>query len=270
MTNDLDEKRPNRYQRIIEKIFEAHFRLGTEAFEFSREEIVETAQELGLKLPKNIGDIIYTFRYRAPLPSSIMAAAPEGKTWTILPAGTGKYRFYAETPFAAKPNPLLSETKVPDATPGVIAMYAQSDEQSLLAKLRYNRMVDIFTGVTCYSLQNHLRTNLPEFGQIETDELYIGVDRRGAHYVFPVEAKGAREQLGSVQIRQDIYLCQAKFPDLICRPIGAQFMKDDLIALFEFEADGPEIRIVAEKHYRLVPAKRVSTEDLQAYRARLD
>jgi len=40
-------------------------------------------------------------------------------------------------------------------------MYALGDEQALLAKLRYNRLLDIFTGVVCYSLQNHLRTNVP-------------------------------------------------------------------------------------------------------------
>lgn len=84
----------------------------------------------------------------------------------------------------------MAETKVPDAPPGVIAMYSLNDEQALLAKLRYNRLVDIFTRVTCYSLQNHLRTAVPKLGQVETDEIYIGVDRRGAHYIFPVQAKG--------------------------------------------------------------------------------
>ena len=45
--------------------------------------------------------------------------------------------------------------KIPDATPGIVQKYALADEQALLAKLRYNRLLDIFTGVTCYSLQNH-------------------------------------------------------------------------------------------------------------------
>ena len=80
------------------------------------------------------------------------------------------------------PNKLLAETKIPDATPGVITMYALGDEQALLAKLRYNRLIDIFTGVACYSLQSHLRTTVPNIGQVETDEIYIGIDRRGAHY----------------------------------------------------------------------------------------
>jgi hypothetical protein len=147
-------------------------------------------------------------------------------------------------------------------------MYALTDEQALLAKLRYNRLIDIFSGVTCYSLQNHLRTTLPGRGQVETDELYIGVDRRGAHYIFPVEAKAAREKIGHVQIMQDIMLCEAKFPRLICRPVGAQFMEDDLIALFEFEAAGDTVKIVTEKHYRLVQPKDMSPADLEAYRMR--
>jgi len=58
----------------------------------------------------------------------------------------------------------MAETKVPDATPGVISMYALNDEQALLAKLRYNRLVDIFTQVACYPLQSHLHTSVPSSG----------------------------------------------------------------------------------------------------------
>lgn len=162
----------------------------------------------------------------------------------------------------------MAETKVPDSTPGVIAMYSLSDEQALLAKLRYNRLIDIFTGVACYSLQSHLRTTVPGLGQVETDEIYIGVDKRGAHYVFPVQAKGGNDVLSIVQIEQDIALCAAKFPLLICRPIAAQFMEDDLIALFEFEKGKDGVAISSEKHYRLVPGEEVTPDDLKAYRGR--
>jgi hypothetical protein len=96
------------------------------------------------------------------------------------------------------PNENMALTKVPDATPGVVAKYALSDEQALLAKVRYNRLVDIFTGVACYSLQNHLRTTVPNMRQLETDEIYIGVDKKGAHYVFPVQAKGGSDRLSVV------------------------------------------------------------------------
>ncbi|MBI4590150.1 MAG: hypothetical protein HY725_15055 [Candidatus Rokubacteria bacterium] len=145
-------------------------------------------------------------------------------------------------------------------------MYALNDEQALLAKLRYNRLIDIFTGVACYSLRSHLRTTVPKLGQVETDEIYIGVDKRGAHYVFPVQAKGGNDLLSVVQIEQDIALCAAKFPSLICRSIGAQFMEDNLIALFEFEEGKEGVVISAEKHYRLVPGEEVTVDDLQTYR----
>jgi len=83
------------------------------------------------------------------------------------------------------PNPNLAETKVPDATPGIVAKYAFNDEQALLARLRYNRLVDIFTGVTCYSLQSHLRTTVPSMGQVETDEIYVGLDKKEFITSFP-------------------------------------------------------------------------------------
>lgn len=226
------------------------------------------AEELGIGLPKNLGDVVYSFRYRTILPESVRAQAPEGQEWIIRPAGRSRYRFVATAFATIRPNELLAETKVPDATPGVIAKYALNDEQALLAKLRYNRLIDIFTGVTCYSLQNHLRTTVPGIGQVETDEIYIGVDRRGAHYVFPVQAKGGSDRLSIVQIEQDMALCENKFPTLICRPIAAQFIDDDLIALFEFEEGEHGIALSLEKHYRLVPPDEVTPADLEIYRTR--
>jgi hypothetical protein len=142
------------------------------------------------------------------------------------------------------PNPLLTETKVPDATPGIVTKYSLNDEQALLVKLRYNRLIDIFTGITCYSLQNHLRTAVPGMGQVETDEIYVGVDKRGIHYGLPVQAKGGKDRLGIVQIEQDFALCAHKFSNLICRAIAAQFMEDDLIALFEFEDSASGVALV--------------------------
>lgn len=143
-----------------------------------------------------------------------------------------------------------------------------NDEQSLLAKLRYNRLVDIFTGLTCYSLQNHLRTTLRDGSQVETDEIYIGLDKRGAHYVLPVQAKGGRDRIGVVQIEQDFEMCALKFSHLICRPTAAQFMQDNLIALFEFEQSKDGIKVTSEKHYRLVKPDELSPVELQSYSMR--
>lgn len=45
-------------------------------------------------------------------------------------------------------------------------------------------------------------------------------------------------------------------------------MADDVIALFEFELQDDEVRIVSERHYQLVDPDSMTSEDLQQYRLR--
>lgn len=260
--------RKNRYSQLIESIFFSHYEKGLSVITFERSELARTAESLGIDLPKNLGDVVYSFRYRASMPETISAEAPEGFVWIIRPGGRAIYQFVLVRDLPLIPNELLAETRIPDATPGLVAMYALNDEQALLTKLRYNRLIDIFCSVTCYSLQNHLRTTVPDVGQVETDELYVGVDKRGVHYVFPVQAKGGTDKLSVVQIEQDFALCAHKFPELICRSIGAQFVEGDLIALFEFELSEDGVRIVAEKHYRLVSPGELDDDELRLYKTR--
>ena len=269
MAKSEEVKVANRYSQIIERVFLSHYKEDATEVCFDRVEIEAVAKELHINLPKNIGDIIYSFRYRVALPESIREKATDDKNWIIRPAGRSRYCFALVDEHKIIPAAMKAHTKVPDATPGLVAMYRLDDKGALLAKLRYNRLVDIFTGVTCYSLQNHLRTFLAGIGQVETDELYVGLDKKGRHYVFPVGAKGGSDRLDIVQIEQDLALCASKFPDLICRPIGAQFMKGDVIALFEFESTAEGVKIASEEHYQLVSAADVTPEVIKSYRERL-
>src|SRR5690606_14931163 len=184
----------------------------------------------------NLGDIIYSYRFRKDLPGEITRLAPENEEWIIRLTGKGAYTFFLGPKLEIRPNLHLAHSKILNSTPGVIKKYSLSDEQALLAILRYNRLIDIFLGLACYSLQNHLRTTVPEMGQVETEEIYIGIYKRGAQYVIPVQAKGGSDKQGKVQIEQDFALCAHKFPKLICIPVAAQFMRDGKIALFSFES----------------------------------
>lgn len=241
---------------------------GARTVDFERHEIEHAATELGITLPKNIGDLIYSFRFRVELPEAIQAKAPAGELWNIRGIGRSRYQFFAEKEHFLEIDPLLAKVKIPDSTFGLIASYALSDEQALLTRLRYNRMLDIFTGITCYSLQNHLRTSVTGIGQTETDEVYVGVDRSGTHFVLPVQAKGGRDKLGLVQIAADVAMCRERFPNLVCRPIAAQFIDANTIALMTFreEGDGSIVKLM-ERHFRLVAPSDVSDEDLALYRA---
>ncbi len=180
----------SRYAALIEKVFLDRYSEGATEVPFERTDLDDAARAMSIRPPKNLGDVVYSLRYRASMP------------------------------------------------------------QSVLARIRYNRVIDVFLGITSYSLQNHLRTTVKGIGQIEIDELYVGIDSDGREYVMPVQAKGRKDQLSPVQTRQDIEFCADKFPDHICRPISAQFLDDGLVAMFELSQEDEEILVVAEKHYR--------------------
>ena len=152
-----------------------------------------------------------------------------------------------------------------DETPALVKLHSFDDKQALLAKVRYNRLIDVFLGVTAYSLQNHLRTSVKGIGQIEIDEIYVAVDKHGRQYVIPVQAKGGHDQHGVVQTTQDIACCAAKFPGLICRPVSVQFMEDGTIAMFELIENKGVINVLDEKHYQLVPASSITQEEMAEY-----
>lgn len=258
----------SRYAQIIEAVFHRCWRKDLTEFAFERGELETTCGALGIKSPKNLGDIIYTFRYRRALPQSILATQPQGRSWLILGDGDARYRFRLNALTHLRPTNGLLVRKIPDATPEIISRYALTDEQALLAKVRYNRLIDIFLGIAAYSLQNHLRTKIPNYGQIEIDELYVGLDSRGAQYIVPVQAKGGTDVLGAIQTIQDIMFCrtESRYRDCIARAVSAQFLTDDTIALFETTFDGDEVSIVREQHYKLTAFENIHSADLQRYR----
>lgn len=266
MTSRGRQRQPSRYTALIEQIFQDHWRKGITAFEFERAEIERGAKRLGIVLPKNIGDITYSFRYRKNLPESIVATQPKDREWIIEGAGIARYRFKLVPATRIRPRTDLATIAIPDATPELIRAYALDDEQALLAIVRYNRLIDTFLGLTTYSLQNHLRTTVEGIGQIEIDELYIGLDTHGCHYVIPVQAKGGADQIGIVQTTQDIRYAEQKFPGMRCRAVAAQFMPGETVALFELTLRNDDVKVVEERHYQLVPADKIDQSAIRTYR----
>ncbi len=261
---------PNGYAHIIERLFLSRYKPGAVEVPFEASDFVRVAKKLRAKLPANLGDVVCGFRYSTKLPQSVRTEAPKLTEWIIRPAGASRYCFVEVGKTVVAPRPMFSVTKIPESTPGMITRYALSDEQALLAKLRCNRVIDLFTGVVSYSLDSHLRTTMSNLGEVETDEIYVGLDERGAHCVLPVQAAGRGDVLSIAHIERNIAVCTTKFPSLTCRPIGAQLVRDDFIALFEFQKGKDGIRICAERHYRLVRPDQLTADDLRRYREQLN
>jgi hypothetical protein len=258
--------RGNIYQSLIERIFLDRYVTGATQFDFERADIEATAAEMGVALPKNLGDVIYALRYRKEFPQSILDTQPPGMEWIIEGAGRARYRFSLVRLNRVLPREDLVTIGIPDGTPEVIRAYALDDEQALLAIVRYNRLIDIFLGLTTFSLQNHLRTTVRGIGQIEIDELYLGIDRHGCHYAIPVQAKGGSDQISVVQTKQDLAWCAQRFPGLRYRAISAQFMSNERVAMFELTVEDDMVRVVEERHYKLVPASELDQAAIRNYR----
>ncbi len=195
-----------------------------------------------------------------------IATRKKGTTYTKTRSiGHGKYQFSKSRIYPITPSPVYTKIMVLDATPQIIRQYALDEKQLLLAILRSNRLIDAFLHLTCYSIQSNLRVTVRGKGQTVTDEIYIGLDHQFRRFVIPVQAKGRNEQISEVQIEWDIAVCEAKFPALACRSVAAQFVENDLIALFEFEQSEGVVSIKEEKHYRIVPNEMLSNEEIKAY-----
>jgi hypothetical protein len=281
------EKKAGIYNQIISDIFRRNRKLGATRFDFSRSDLLDAARRFGIAelegdektIAKNIGDIVYTYRFRKDFPSDIVQEAPKGKMWIIVGKGDAQYEFRLITQPSIRADPSLAATRIHDATPEIVRRFELGDEQAVLARIRYNRLVDLFCKCVAYSLQNHLRTKVEGIGQIEVDELYAGTSRSGEIFIIPVQVKRAKDRLGVSQLLQDLEYCRRKHPDMRARALGAQkmsYLQDgttyERIALFEFECRDTdadvEIMKVAEKHFVLLPHREITSRDLLAARNR--
>jgi hypothetical protein len=134
----------NRYDSIIIEIFKGHYKKGKKEFDFNRSELEKVARKLKVKLPKNLGDLLYSYRFRRDLPKEISDTAVLGNEWTIELAGHASYKFKLSKMSRIIPRSDLVQVKIPDSTPEIIGRYALGDEQALLAKVRYNRLEETF------------------------------------------------------------------------------------------------------------------------------
>lgn len=69
-----------------------------------------------------------------------------------------------------------------------------------------------------------------------------------------------------MQSEQDFVLASPMFPGLMCRAIAAQFMKDNLIALFGFELSESEVALDREVHFKMPQPDDLSVADMERYR----
>ena len=249
------------YDLIIGEVFrrlrEPNPRL--EALDFDKDFIEQT---MGLlvregRIPqhvKNIPDIKYTYDARKDFPEPISRTG----YWATVGRGKSKYRFVRLPhnnllPVPASLPKSVETSALADKTPALVARVLGDDEQATLARLEYNGVVGAFTGLTAMRVQGHERTTVSA-GQIEVDEVYVGEDRQGQHYVLPISAKGGgKDSLSYTQaLNLNMYAAEKeRYRGLKCRPLGVTRDDDGSLYLVEFsnDLDIVKIRLLRARRY---------------------
>jgi len=235
------------YDQVIIEMFRRAYKPDADASPFTKDELVQVCQESSIVI-NNVPDVPYHYRTgRSDLPDEILDTG----NWVIEGAGKGRYTFVKlkRSPYIHIPDDLYV-TEIPEATPDIVLKYGGVDEQAVLTRIRYNRLVDTFLSVTAYHLQGHVRSSVQGIGQVEVDDLYVGVDTDGRWYVIPIEAKsvGPKERLGVIQIRQMILFAKQNYSDLILRPVGIKPLDDGSYVFLEFD-DKEELEAISVKRY---------------------
>jgi hypothetical protein len=156
------------------------------------------------------------------------------------------------------------------STPAAVESWIGEEERALLSRIQYARLVDIFTGLTGWHIQNHYRSTIvvtqrgwTRKGQVQVDALYLGVDRAGRMYGTPIKAKGAADQdrVNPIQLWQVGQVVTQVFASLTARVLVVKAVGDRSIGMAEFADLGTldEIRLARLARHRLIPhAERLS------------
>ncbi|MDA8093079.1 MAG: hypothetical protein M0T84_04075 [Betaproteobacteria bacterium] len=104
-----------------------------------------------------------------------------------------------------------------------------------MTRLRYNDILSKFLEIRTYQVQGHERTNL-SCGQIEVDEVYVGID--GANkFIIPISGKGGdKDCLSYTQaLNLSNYALEKKrYQGYVGRPLGVAKQSDGTIFVVEF------------------------------------
>lgn len=251
----------DKYKKIFRALFNEKFvaaEMQHVDLPFTTGDLARWQSTLGLE-GGNPYDLKYNSKGRGALPPEVQATAPEGQEWRIKAVAKGRYVFKLYEQGAGvidlDADPIV--VKVPDSLPAIVERYARKDEQSLLARIRYNNLVSVFLGLSTYSLQSHWKTSAEAAGgsPVEVDEMYVGLDSDGVHYVIPVEAKGREksEKLTTEQILTNYMAARETFPDARIVAVAAKVIDDYTFAMIRFSVDEEteSVEKEFERHYTL-------------------
>lgn len=95
----MSAKKLNRYQALVASLFHGRYSVGIENLPFTRQELIAKADELKIEMPKNPGDVLYSFRYSRSRRRAARTASPASRRSKTSPAAPKSFRTSSADPF---------------------------------------------------------------------------------------------------------------------------------------------------------------------------
>jgi len=184
-----------KYDKVAVEMFRSRYSPGMDVVTFTREELLECAAGLGVRI-KNPGDFPYYYSKRQPLPESIRIAGFQA----LVIVTKSTYAFTKETDVISVPED-LPEIEVLLALPASVRRHVSNDEQGMLLRAREAHIFSDLLDEKVYHIQSHLRTESKELGQVEIDDVYVTEDTMR---ICTVEAVEPNAWLTRSQIKRQI------------------------------------------------------------------
>jgi len=254
------------YVPILVDIFQRKYQDGDEIVEFTLDEVRETAERLDIKI-RNPSDLIYRMKSRTKLPSEMLDKG--FKIIKIVKKGVYQFQLGESTIVDLTRENVF---QIQDTTPVAVRRFLEEklseiDEQGLLTIIHYCDLLSHFTGLKIYRLKSHVRKSIVNIGQVEVDEVDIGIglDSLETPIIFPIEAKSASDPLNWTQIANQVNFSKQLFLNYVIRPIGIKVDYDSLLHIIEFtpEMEANKIKIKNSATYNLI----LSEEQINAIRS---
>lgn len=140
------------------------------------------------------------------------------------------------------PNRLSKRQAVPNLLPRIVEEYISDERQFLLSQLRYNRLLDLYSGMVCFPVYSTSRL---------ADEIFVGIDQMERPHVFLVQASTGNRPLRISHVKSCFDSFVTEYQSALIRSIVLQVVTLNILALLEFQVERTA-RLVGEKHYQIV------------------
>lgn len=242
----------SRSEQMLSLIFLTRISSGVPAVPFTLDDLAMAAQKLGAKRPKNLPDVIYAVQQKDTLPDLITQTAPTGSEWQIEALGQGTYCLKLAPVFRVIADANIEPNVVRDKSCALACDFDLTEKGKLEVQLRINGLLDDYFGARLTLLCQPPRGMIKNAGQGEIDAIYTGTSPTGRPMVVPILLEPSSKPVPVKKPARMVHHIQQHYPNYPNYPFVVQRLEDGTIALIELAPDEEGIRVLREKHYRLI------------------